>query len=212
MNDDVLRLADIDAAALIALLGAQGLTVEWLAPDALIPGSYWGESEAGLVGDRLYWIAEDPVADNLAHLLDLAWSPWLLLPGAFLLAAVLLHVLRRRRPEWVRISLSREEVRVEGPAGRWTTPVAAFSGLALRRRDGRTYLMTQQYSSNMRQLGLQGPSRPLVRREALWWVELVHPEPERSVPIWAAASDHAGEAARRAARRFAARLDLPMLR
>jgi hypothetical protein len=164
------------------------------------------------VGDRLYWIAEDSVADNLAHLLDLAWSRWVLLPGACLLAAVLLHALRRRRPEWVRVSLSREEVRVEGPAGSWTTPVAAFSGLALRRRDGRTYLMTQQHSSNMRQLGLHGPSRPMVRREALWWIELVHPDPQRSVPIWASASDHAGDAARRAARSFAARLDLPVLR
>jgi hypothetical protein len=167
---------------------------------------------AALVGDRLYWIEEDPVADNLAYFLDLASSPWLLLPGAFLLAAALLQVLRRRRPEWVRISLSREEVRVEGPAGNWTTPVTAFSGLALHRREGRTYMMTDPYSPNMRHLGLQGPSRPLVRREALWWIELVHPEPERAVPIWASASDHAGDAARPAARSFAARLNLPVLR
>lgn len=65
MNDDVLRLADIDAAALIALLGAHGLAVEWLAPDALIPGSYWGESEAGLVGDRLYVRPDTPLHSAL---------------------------------------------------------------------------------------------------------------------------------------------------
>ena len=53
MSRGVLRLTDIDPQALRALLGAQGLRVEWLAPDVDIPGSYWGESEAGLVGDRL---------------------------------------------------------------------------------------------------------------------------------------------------------------
>lgn len=167
---------------------------------------------AAFVGDQLYWIPGDPLADHLAHLADLAWSPWLLLPGGFLLVAAMLRMLRRRRPEWVRISLSREEVRVEGPAGTWTTPVDAFAGLALRMRPGRTYLMTDSRSLNMWHLGLRGPDRPLHRREALWWIELVHPEPQRSVPIWASASDHAQDAARRAARSFAARLDRPVLR
>lgn len=65
MNDDVLRLADVDTAALIGLLGAHGLTVEWLAPDALIPGSYWGDSEAGLVCDRLYVRPDTPLHSAL---------------------------------------------------------------------------------------------------------------------------------------------------
>ena len=65
MNDDVLRLADVDTAALIGLLGAHGLTVEWLAPDAPIPGSYWGDSEAGLVCDRLYVRPDTPLHSAL---------------------------------------------------------------------------------------------------------------------------------------------------
>lgn len=65
MNDDVLRLADVDTAALIGLLGAHGLTIEWLAPDALIPGSYWGDSEAGLVCDRLYVRPDTPLHSAL---------------------------------------------------------------------------------------------------------------------------------------------------
>jgi hypothetical protein len=65
MNDDVLRLVDIDAAALVALLGAHGLTVEWLAADAPIPGSYWGDSEAGLAGDRLYVRPDTPLHSAL---------------------------------------------------------------------------------------------------------------------------------------------------
>ncbi|WP_448506396.1 hypothetical protein [Immundisolibacter sp.] len=65
MSPDVLRLADIDLADLRALLGAQGLAVECLAPDADIPGSYWGDSEAGLVGDRLYVRPDTPLHSAL---------------------------------------------------------------------------------------------------------------------------------------------------
>lgn len=61
----MLRLADIDAADLCALLGTRGLAVEWLAPEANIPGSYWGENEAGLVGDRLYVRPDTPVHSAL---------------------------------------------------------------------------------------------------------------------------------------------------
>ena len=65
MSRGVLRLTDIDPQALRALLGAQGLRVEWLAPAVDIPGSYWGESEAGLVGDRLYLRPDTPVHSAL---------------------------------------------------------------------------------------------------------------------------------------------------
>ena len=62
---DVLRLADIDPAALRTLFGAHGLRIEWLAPQADIPGSYWGESEAGLVGDTLHVRPDTPVHSAL---------------------------------------------------------------------------------------------------------------------------------------------------
>lgn len=65
MSQAVLRLADIDPAGLRALLGAHGLAVEWLAPDVDIPGSYWGEQEAGLVGDTLYVRPDTPVHSAL---------------------------------------------------------------------------------------------------------------------------------------------------
>jgi hypothetical protein len=61
----VLRLADIDASALEALLRARGLAVAWLAPQADIPGSYWGDSEAGLIDDRLHVRADTPVHSAL---------------------------------------------------------------------------------------------------------------------------------------------------
>ncbi|GAB4353827.1 MAG: hypothetical protein Kow0073_10190 [Immundisolibacter sp.] len=65
MTATVLRLADIDAAGLESLLGGRGLTVVWLAPQADIPGSYWGGAEAGLVDDRLYVRTDTPVHSAL---------------------------------------------------------------------------------------------------------------------------------------------------
>jgi hypothetical protein len=62
---DVLRLADIDLAALRALFVAHGLSIEWLAADADIPGSYWGESEAGLVGVTLHVRPDTPLHSAL---------------------------------------------------------------------------------------------------------------------------------------------------
>jgi hypothetical protein len=65
MSPDVLRLAEIDPADLRALLAGHGLSLEWLAQDTDIPGSYWGESEAGLVGDRLYVRPDTPLHSAL---------------------------------------------------------------------------------------------------------------------------------------------------
>lgn len=167
---------------------------------------------AALIGDQLYWIPGDPLDEYLAHLADLAWSAWVLVPAAFLLAAALLRLQRGRRPEWVRISLSRQEVTVEGPAGTWIMPVAEFTAVALETRPGNTYVMSRLHTPRMWELGFRGPDIPLVRRETLRWIELRHPDPQRSVPIWARQGDAGEEVARRAALRFADRLGLPVAR
>ena len=57
----VLTIADVDAGDVIRLLSRYGLQCEPVAAGAAIPGSYWGESEAGLIGSRLYWRADTPV-------------------------------------------------------------------------------------------------------------------------------------------------------
>jgi len=57
----VLRLNNIDRVALAVLLSRYGLNLTLVAPEELIPGSYWGESEAGLQGDRLYARLDTPV-------------------------------------------------------------------------------------------------------------------------------------------------------
>ncbi len=61
MTGEVLRLGVIGPARVAALLGVYGMTLEPLAADAPIPGSYWGECEAGLRGSRLYARADTPL-------------------------------------------------------------------------------------------------------------------------------------------------------
>lgn len=53
--------SEIGLEALRALFAPADLKLVLLAPDAPITGSYWGESEAGLVGDALYLRPDTPV-------------------------------------------------------------------------------------------------------------------------------------------------------
>jgi len=58
---DVLRCDPPRLAALTRLLARYALALRVVAPGRPIPGSHWGEPEAGLVGDRLYARADTPV-------------------------------------------------------------------------------------------------------------------------------------------------------
>jgi len=57
----VLLLNGIDRLALALLLEQYGLQLTLVAVGERIPGSYWGESEAGLKGDRLYARPDTPL-------------------------------------------------------------------------------------------------------------------------------------------------------
>jgi len=66
---DVVRYRDIespDMDVLLELLAGYGLKVQVVALDSAIPGSYWGESEAGLIGSVLY-VRPDTPAHSLLH-------------------------------------------------------------------------------------------------------------------------------------------------
>lgn len=68
LESTVLRLGDERAPlpeALRALFASYGLAMRWLAQDESIPGSYWGESEAGLIGATLYVRDDTPVHSAL---------------------------------------------------------------------------------------------------------------------------------------------------
>ena len=61
MATDVLRVNGIDRVALGVLLARYGLRLRFIAHGESIPGSFWGESEAGLVADCLYARLDTPV-------------------------------------------------------------------------------------------------------------------------------------------------------
>jgi len=62
----VLRLTDIGEAAPTALLARHGLALQRVADGALIPGSYWGDEEAGVIGHTVYARGDTPV-HSLLH-------------------------------------------------------------------------------------------------------------------------------------------------
>ena len=70
----VLVLADIDSEEAATLLARYGLRLERVADGEPIPGSYWGETEAGIIGSTVFARPDTPVHSLLheaAHLVVL---------------------------------------------------------------------------------------------------------------------------------------------
>ena len=70
----MLTLADIDEVAVAALLASHGIALARVHDGAPIPGSYWGEPEAGLIGCTVHARGDTPVHSLLheaAHLVVL---------------------------------------------------------------------------------------------------------------------------------------------
>ncbi len=61
MSTAVLALGGLEPASVAAVLARYGLTLHPVAAGMAIPGSYWGECEAGLLADRLYARPDTPV-------------------------------------------------------------------------------------------------------------------------------------------------------
>jgi hypothetical protein len=57
----VLLLSAIDGRALSLLLDKFALELVPAAPETVIPGSYWGEREAGLIGSKVYARPDTPL-------------------------------------------------------------------------------------------------------------------------------------------------------
>jgi hypothetical protein len=62
----LLTLADIDMSTAGALLAACGLSFCRVGRDEAIPGSYWGEPEAGVIGSTIFARDDTPV-HSLLH-------------------------------------------------------------------------------------------------------------------------------------------------
>ncbi len=57
----MLIISDLSFDSVAALLGRYGLSVELIPNEQTINGSYWGEPEAGLMGDRMFVRSNTPV-------------------------------------------------------------------------------------------------------------------------------------------------------
>lgn len=60
-NEDVRRVADVDITPVAALLLNYGLELKVIPADEEIPGSYWGDEEAGLIGNQLLVRPDTPL-------------------------------------------------------------------------------------------------------------------------------------------------------
>ena len=63
---DVMRMRDVGFDVASSLLARYGLTLHRVEDDAAIPGSYWGECEAGIIGHDVYARDDTPV-HSLLH-------------------------------------------------------------------------------------------------------------------------------------------------
>lgn len=66
MSADVLRLRDVEERPLRALFALHGLQLRWVADGEPIPGSFWGECEAGVIGNEVFARRDTPV-HSLLH-------------------------------------------------------------------------------------------------------------------------------------------------
>ena len=62
----VRRLAELPAGALDALVTHYGLPLTWVPAGEAIPGSFWGDDEAGIIGATLY-VRPDTAAHSALH-------------------------------------------------------------------------------------------------------------------------------------------------
>jgi len=62
----VLRLSDIDRGAIETLLALYGLSLTLVNDGEAIPGSFWGDDEAGIIGHSVYARGDTPV-HSLLH-------------------------------------------------------------------------------------------------------------------------------------------------
>jgi hypothetical protein len=59
--ESVLRVRNLASGAISKLLSLYGLEASAVTDEQAIPGSYWGECEAGLVGRKVYFREDTPI-------------------------------------------------------------------------------------------------------------------------------------------------------
>jgi hypothetical protein len=64
--EEVLRVEDLGQSLVSDFLARLGLNLEWLPANSAIDGSYWGEPEAGIIGENVY-VRDDTPVHSLLH-------------------------------------------------------------------------------------------------------------------------------------------------
>lgn len=64
----VLCCSDVGEAAVRRIAGRYGVAVEWLAAGSVVNGSFWGEPEAGIVGQCIFVRPDTPIHSFLHEL------------------------------------------------------------------------------------------------------------------------------------------------
>lgn len=72
---DVLTLREVAQESVASLLGAYGLRLVRIEDGAAIPGSYWGDSEAGLIGCTVHARGDTPLHSILHEACHLVVMP-----------------------------------------------------------------------------------------------------------------------------------------
>ena len=62
---DVMSCGELPSGSLEALFVGWGITVDWVDDGVEIPGSHWGDAEAGMIGETLYVRSDTPVHSAL---------------------------------------------------------------------------------------------------------------------------------------------------
>lgn len=65
-TEQCVKLSQLRAGSAKALIASYGMTLRTVTDNAPIPGSYWGESEAGLIGNEIFARRDTPV-HSLLH-------------------------------------------------------------------------------------------------------------------------------------------------
>ena len=65
-DSTVMRMGQVGFDAAAALLGRFGLQLRRVAPGTAIPGSFWGDEEAGIIGATVY-VRDDTPVHSLLH-------------------------------------------------------------------------------------------------------------------------------------------------
>ena len=119
------------------------------------------------------------------------------------------HLRHRDVPRRFVLEVTASKVTVETLADRWSLPVSAYEGVALRRwqvskASPRRHATVHQRTQLERRMRLG-------EDVTLWWVELVHPDPARTVVLWADREVGAAAEGLDRAEHFAQRFRLPLL-